>query len=100
LAKKAAHTEVSADLFETPSEKSLFEQYQTVLDDYKTANDKQDATVALAELSKLADPIHDFFDHNMVMAEDEQIRNNRLALVNNIASRLLRICSSSAITIL
>ncbi|HLR40127.1 MAG TPA: glycine--tRNA ligase subunit beta [Virgibacillus sp.] len=85
LAKKAAHTEVSADLFETPSEKSLFEQYQTVLDDYKTANDKQDAAVALAELSKLADPIHDFFDHNMVMAEDEQIRNNRLALVNNIA---------------
>src|SRR5699024_1113656 len=85
LAKKAAHTEVSADLFETTSEKSLFEQYQTAIDDYKTANNRQNTAVALAEFSKLADSIHDFFDHNMVMAEEEQIRNNRLALVNNIA---------------
>lgn len=85
LSKKAVSTEVNAQLFETASEKTLFEQYQAVVKEYKAAKAKQKADLALLALSKLADPIHDFFENNMVLAEDKQVRNNRLAIVNNIA---------------
>ena len=43
-------------------------------------------------------PIDDFFDGVMVMVEDEAIRNNRLALLNNIGQLFLRIADFSKLT--
>ncbi|MFD1850250.1 glycine--tRNA ligase subunit beta [Oceanobacillus bengalensis] len=85
LASKAESTEVNPAYFETASEKALFEQYQANVLPYRQANQNKDATLAIATLSELAEPIHAFFDNNMVMADDEKIRNNRLALVKNVA---------------
>lgn len=85
LAKKREEIDIDPTLFETKSEKILFEQYKNVYIDYKEARKQEDAEQALACLSALAPPIHLFFEHNMVMTDDTQLRNNRLALLYKIA---------------
>lgn len=86
IAKKADTKEVDVELFETPSEAFLYKKYQEVITAYKTANESLEAEQALKELSSLTDAIHNFFEHNMVMAKDETIRENRLALIHSIAT--------------
>ncbi|MFC4022765.1 glycine--tRNA ligase subunit beta [Oceanobacillus longus] len=71
--------------FATESEKELFHRYNQIKNDFFTYNQNKDATSALAALTKMAEPIHTFFDNNMVMADDEQTRNNRLALIRAIS---------------
>ena len=41
-------------------------------------------TEILSNLANLKQPIDQFFDHVMVMVDDEKIRNNRLALLSNL----------------
>jgi len=43
-------------------------------------------------------PIDEFFDKVMVMVEDEAIRNNRLALLDEIGQLFLRIADFSKLT--
>lgn len=85
LSNKASQVEVDPVLFETDSEAILFTQYKAVYNDFHLSSNKKEAGQALYALAKLADPIHDFFDNNMVMAEDEKLRKNRLSLVKKIA---------------
>jgi len=84
LAKDKEHTDIDPSLFITDSEKVLFEQYEAVYHLYQKDKNNQKAEESLSKLSGLADPIQVFFENNMVMAEDEKLRKNRLALVNKI----------------
>jgi len=43
-------------------------------------------------------PIDEFFDEVMVMVEDEAVRNNRLALLDEIGKLFLRIADFSKLT--
>ncbi|MGP4107241.1 glycine--tRNA ligase subunit beta [Virgibacillus sp. L01] len=86
LSRKTDIATVNPELFETPSEKELYQVYLEVRDSYNDANNNQQAEDALLYLGKLAEPIHSFFEHNMVMAKDDKVRNNRLSLVNLIAA--------------
>ena len=86
LGKKADHAKVEEALFETESEKMLFNQSKQVAIDFNLYHEQLEATKALEQLEKLADPVHAFFEHNMVMADDEKVKRNRLALVQQIAS--------------
>ncbi|WP_085991880.1 glycine--tRNA ligase subunit beta [Oceanobacillus senegalensis] len=97
LAKKADQFQVNETLFETESESFLYKVLQEIKDDFQQANKIANAESALDSLSKLANPIHEFFDHNMVMADDEKIRANRLALVNTIANTILEYADLSLI---
>ncbi|WP_156290704.1 glycine--tRNA ligase subunit beta [Oceanobacillus salinisoli] len=97
LANKTDYTNVAASQFETESEKGLYDTFLGIVDEYRQANKELDADVALKCLSKLAEPIHAFFDHNMVMAEDEEVRNNRLGLVNVIAETIIEFADLSLI---
>lgn len=72
-------------LFETASEKQLYDDLLTIETAFDLQQDKYDANAALNELAKLEMPIHQFFEYNMVMADDESIKQNRLALVLRIA---------------
>ncbi|RLL48053.1 glycine--tRNA ligase subunit beta [Oceanobacillus piezotolerans] len=85
LANKAETAEVIKNVLETESEKDLYKTYQEIVDAYQHAAINKDAELALDTLSQLADPIHLFFEHNMVMTDDEKVRNNRLGLVKQIA---------------
>lgn len=80
---------VREDLLETNSEADLFKKYQEVKVAFKHSNGEQDANNALQELAKLATFIDDFFDNNMVMAENKDVRENRLALLTKIGNLII-----------
>lgn len=50
---------------------------------------------ALNSLAALREPIDQFFDQVMVMAEDEQVRNNRLALLGGLRNLFLQVADIS-----
>ncbi|SHF68412.1 glycine--tRNA ligase subunit beta [Ornithinibacillus halophilus] len=86
LAKKADNQSVNPAHFQTDSEKELFEVVEKVIPSFNKENNDGKAMEALEQLAKLAEPIHQFFEHNMVMDKDETIKNNRLGLVSQINS--------------
>lgn len=85
LSKDKNDLDVDQSLFETQSEQALFEKLTEIKQPYREANQQQEAKQSLSLLTQLANPIYDFFENNMVMAEDLKLRKNRLALVNNVA---------------
>jgi glycyl-tRNA synthetase beta chain len=52
---------------------------------------------ALAEVAKIRKPIDEFFDRVMVMVEDEQVRNRRLALLGMLLGQFSKIADFSEI---
>ncbi|MGQ7273170.1 glycine--tRNA ligase subunit beta [Marinobacter sp. V034] len=57
--------------------------------------DKGDYAPALAALADLREPVDRFFEDVMVMAEDEQVRDNRLALLNRLRNLFLQVADIS-----
>lgn len=85
IAKNSTNLTVNESLFQTKSEKNLFKKFQEISKAYYEAADHYEATKALDQLSKLTYFINEFFEHNLVMDDDEAIKENRLALMNNIS---------------
>ena len=59
---------------------------------------RSDYESSLLEMTQMKKPIDEFFDKVMVMVEDEAIRNNRLALLNEIGQLFLKIADFSKLT--
>ncbi len=73
-------------LIQTESERELFDQFNNI----KTnLNGNLSPFNVLTELTKLANPIHQFLDHNLVMSDDEKIKQNRLNLLHEMANMIL-----------
>ena len=53
----------------------------------------------LNELADLRDPVDRFFDDVMVMADDEAVRNNRLALLGDLRALFLDVADISRLSI-
>lgn len=77
---------IDQSLFETKSEQLLYEKFAEVQKRFAILNEEQNAEEALVKISELAQPIHEFFEHNMVMTDKETVKNNRLSLVRAIAN--------------
>ncbi|WP_068616267.1 glycine--tRNA ligase subunit beta [Paenibacillus tuaregi] len=88
LASKASAEKVRSDLLQEDAEKSLYTAWQSVSGEYRGLLGENKAAKALEVLGSLKVPVTSFFDSVMVMAEDEQIRANRLALLASIDSDL------------
>ncbi|MBM7569635.1 glycine--tRNA ligase subunit beta [Aquibacillus albus] len=86
LASKGKDTGVDPNLFQNEYEKKLFESFNEVESKYGKVMEQGNAREAVNIVSHLSTPIHEFFDHTMVMVEDEKIKHNRLSLLNKIAS--------------
>ncbi|MBW2039594.1 MAG: glycine--tRNA ligase subunit beta [Deltaproteobacteria bacterium] len=76
---------VDPSLFETSQEEGLHRHYQEIEGRFSDLIKGGDYEGALVELARLRVPVDDFFDHVLVMAEDEKLRANRLALLDEIA---------------
>ena len=61
--------------------------------------DAGDYTKALTELAELRAPVDRFFDDVMVMADDEALRNNRLALLGELRALFLEVADISRLAI-
>ncbi len=81
LGGKAEQYVINEALLQEQGEKELYKAWQSVLDGYHSALVQRDGQKALQWLGQMRNAITDFFDSVMVMAEDEQVRNNRLALL-------------------
>ncbi|MNO39309.1 Glycine--tRNA ligase beta subunit [compost metagenome] len=85
LAAKAAEgVAVEPSLLKEEAERKLYDTWQAIHTPYQEALDARNAEEALRILSGLKDAVTGFFDSVMVMAEDEQVRANRLALLAGI----------------
>ncbi|RFU65742.1 glycine--tRNA ligase subunit beta [Peribacillus glennii] len=74
--------DVSPSLFENESEAALYDKYQSVLTDYRTASNETDKFELLVSMKT---EIENYFEHTMVMAEDQKLRSNRLSLMKEIS---------------
>jgi glycyl-tRNA synthetase beta chain len=82
LAEKADdECSISTDLFETKSEKNL---YEALLKAEELMSEDLNADQQWQVFAELHPVIDAFFDHTMVMAEDTTVRINRLALLKRI----------------
>lgn len=82
---------VSENLLEEDAEKALFSAYKDVYNTVEPLIAVRQYEEAMQAILKMKEPIDRFFDDVMVMAEDERLKNNRLALLRSIAELFLRI---------
>lgn len=73
-----------ASLFAEPQEKELFEAGRSIAPKMKELAEKGDYAGAFASLASIKDRVDAFFDKVMVMAEDQKVKENRLALLGSI----------------
>ena len=91
---KKLETEVSGkvveSLFEEEAEKALYTELSSLRSEVDALFDAGDYEQALRKLSSLRAPVDAFFDSVMVMADDEGIRNNRIALLAQMSALFMR----------
>ncbi len=85
-------------LFEKPCEADLLQAYQGVKEKVASAVQGGGYEAALRDIATLKAPVDDFFEGVMVMAEDDAVRVNRLALLERLAGLFTNIADFSKIT--
>jgi glycyl-tRNA synthetase beta chain len=86
---------VDASLLQDSAEKALAEQVNQQAEKVLPLFENGDYASALSSLASLREPVDNFFDQVMVMADDDAIRNNRLALLNRLRNLFLRVADIS-----
>lgn len=87
--------EIDQQLLQEPAEKALAQAVQDKALEVKPLFEQANYTEALASLSELRDAVDTFFADVMVMADDEALRNNRLALLNQLRGLFLQVADIS-----
>lgn len=88
LAQKSTNDVIQVELLQEPAEKNLYRVYvafDTGLEDHLR---QKDYAAGLKATAQLLPAINHFFAEVMVMAEDNTLRNNRLALLFNLAKKM------------
>ena len=83
------------DLLQDPAEQALASAISALETKAGPLFDSRDYTGALCELAALQAPVDAFFDDVMVMDEDPSLRDNRLALLNELSELFLRVADIS-----
>jgi glycyl-tRNA synthetase beta chain len=98
ILKQAQVTEApmwNAELLSAPQEEALADKMVDIGYKISPLLERLDYEAAMTNLAKLRGPVDQFFDHVMVMVEDETLRNNRLALLGQMRSMFMRIADLS-----
>src|SRR5699024_10049074 len=97
LAEKSESKVIEKSLFEDDSEAKLYKEFLVVDKEISELISQKEYTKSLDKFATLKGSIDKFFDSVMVMDNNEKIKNNRLALLDNIYSSMLQICDLSKI---
>ena len=81
--------------FAEEAERALAAAIDAVLPAVDAAYASRDYTAALSRLAALKAPVDAFFDGVMVMADDDAVRRNRLALLGKLAGLFNRVADIS-----
>ena len=84
IVKEPVAVAVNEQLFQDYAEGKLYLAYQSVASTVAANIDAGDYLAALTEIATMRGVVDDFFERVMVMAEDERVRTNRLALLQEI----------------
>jgi len=98
IVKEGVDAPVSAELFQDPAEAELHESLKQVAGKVEAALSGADYLAALTEIATLKPGVDLFFEKVMVMAEDERVRGNRLALLTGIARLFGRLADFSRLS--
>ncbi|PSW61200.1 glycine--tRNA ligase subunit beta [Photobacterium leiognathi subsp. mandapamensis] len=88
-------TTVDNSLLVEAAEKELAEKVTAVVSALEPVFAAGDYQTALTELASLREPVDAFFDNVMVMADDEKLKVNRLALLNLLRNQFLKVADIS-----
>lgn len=85
IIKGGVKQDVDESLFENECEKDLYRALQQVQAEVAEQVAERNYTSALETIAGLRGPVDSFFDGVMVMAEDDAVRANRMALLTGVA---------------
>lgn len=94
-AKQGDASVVNAGLFELQEEETLYNELETLKSKTTPMFDAGDYEAALRDLSVLRKPVDDFFDNVMVMTDNMDVRNNRIALLKKMSTLFMRVADLS-----
>ncbi len=98
LSKNPITATCDKDLLAEDVEKTLFNAIETLAPDVEKAANSKQYDHALAKLATLREPIDSFFESVMVMADDESLRNNRLALLTKLQKLFIKVADISCLS--
>jgi glycyl-tRNA synthetase beta chain len=84
------NNDFSVDLLQEDAEQKLATALDSVKEKVNPLLDSSEYELALSELAGLRDDVDTFFDDVMVMCDDEAVKNNRLALLNQLSNLFLK----------
>ena len=90
---------VDAALLVEPAERALFEVMQQLSPDVESRLKAHDYTGALQRLAGLKQPVDAFFENVMVMADEASVRQNRLALLNDLKMLMNRVADIARLAV-
>ena len=76
IAKKGTNIDINSERFESDYETALFNAYTETAQKIDSLENAEEVYHALASLKPI---INNYFDHTMVMSENEEVKQNRLA---------------------
>ncbi len=91
IIKDNSTTQVDEQLFEHAAEKQLFAIYNEVHQEMEQFIKAKEYVAALQVMLKMKQPVDTFFDDVMVMAKDENVKQNRLNMLTAIGELILQI---------
>jgi glycyl-tRNA synthetase beta chain len=86
IIKGGVDNDVQAGLFEADCERALADAIDSARQAVADQVARGDYSAALQTIARLREPVDAFFDGVMVMAEDDMIKANRLALLTQVAA--------------
>ena len=92
-------TTIDESLFVEAEERSLYEALSSVRARFNTSVDESDYVSALSSLTVFEKPLAAFFESIMIMAEDEKLKNNRLALIKAIRELISQVADISELSV-
>ncbi len=98
IVKEGVDSPVLAELFEDAAEGALHAALKQAAGKVESALADGDYLAALTEIATLKPAVDLFFEKVMVMAEDERVRGNRLALLTGIARLFARLADFSRLS--
>ena len=98
LKGSSSKKEINPPLLAEPVEQNLYQSFLKAKGKIGPLLNKRDYSSALLEMTQMKKPIDEFFDGVMVMVEDKKIRDNRLALLDEVGKLFLRIADFSKLT--
>jgi len=94
---EAIPDQVDTALLQEDAEKALHEQVEAMAKSVAPLFKARDYEAALKQLAGLREVVDSFFDAVMVMADDDKVRANRLALLNRLRNLFLEVADLSVL---